>query len=185
MIKSPLFFIVKPFEGVRYQDSKKFGDSELIMNASVGNAEYTNRLAEVVELPMLYDGNIEVGDLLVVHHNTFRIMRTQMGKVVSSMKHIIKDLYWVDDYFIHIDKKGKASSRSPYLFLEPSKESSFYYGDRESKNKGVIKYTNDRLSQLGFEEGQEFAFKNHRDYRFNLFGEDYFKMDFESILISL
>lgn len=185
MIKSPIFFIVKPLDGDRYKDSKKFGNSELLMNASLDNPLYTNRLAEVVELPMMYEGDVEVGDLLVVHHNTFRLMRTQMGSMVSSMKHIIKDLYWVDDYFIHINKNGKASSRSPYLFLKPSQESSIFYGNRESKNKGVIKYTNDKLSELGFKEGEEFAFKNHRDYRFNLFGEDYFKMDFESILIAL
>lgn len=185
MIKSPIYFIVKPVDGDRYKNTKSFGDSELLMNASLENADYTNRLSEVVELPIGYKGDVEVGDLLVVHHNTFRLMRTQMGDMVSSMKHIIKDLFWVHDYYLHVDKEGNCYSRSPYVFLKPSVESSMWYGQRESKNKGVLKFLNKDLEELGFKKDREYAFKNHRDYRFTLFGEDYYKMDYQSILLEI
>ena len=51
-MKSVYNFVVKPI-GERYNNKKKIGDSELILNTEIHNHQYINRLAEVVSTPIV------------------------------------------------------------------------------------------------------------------------------------
>ena len=64
-------FIITPI-GKRYNNSKKVGDKELILNTDIFNHQYVNRLAKVIAAPLLFQSPINVGDEIVVHHNIFR-----------------------------------------------------------------------------------------------------------------
>ena len=64
-------FIVSPI-GQRYNNSKKVGEKELILNTEVFNHQYVNRKAKVIATPLLFSSPIKVGDEVVVHHNVFR-----------------------------------------------------------------------------------------------------------------
>ena len=70
-MKSLYNFIIKP-HGERYNNKKKIGDKELILNAEISHHEYVNREAVVIETPIVNKTNIKKGDIIIVHHNIFR-----------------------------------------------------------------------------------------------------------------
>ena len=61
-------FLVKP-KGSRYNNVKKIGDKELILNAEIFNHQYVNREAIVISLPKVVKTDIKVGDTVIIHHN--------------------------------------------------------------------------------------------------------------------
>ena len=60
-MKSVYNFVVTP-KGERYNNKKKVGDSELILNTEIFNHQYINRQATVISTPIIGNTNIEVGD---------------------------------------------------------------------------------------------------------------------------
>ena len=51
-------FIIKP-KGERYNNTKKVGDSELILNTDINRHEFTNREAVVISTPIIGDTDIQ------------------------------------------------------------------------------------------------------------------------------
>ena len=49
-MKSVYNFVVAPI-GKRYNNTKKIGDSELIINTDIYRHEFVNRLAKVISIP--------------------------------------------------------------------------------------------------------------------------------------
>ena len=70
-MKSVYNFVVTPI-GERYNNTKKVGDSELILNTEIFNHQYVNRKASVISTPIISDTDIQAGDDVIVHHNVFR-----------------------------------------------------------------------------------------------------------------
>jgi hypothetical protein len=70
-MKSVYNFVVTP-KGERYNNKKKVGDSELILNTEIFNHQFVNRTAIVKSIPLIGDTDIEPGDEVIVHHNVFR-----------------------------------------------------------------------------------------------------------------
>jgi len=70
-MKSVYDFIVKPING-RYNNVKKVGDVDLIVNTRIEEYKSISKVAEVVALPMSIKTDIKVGDIVVIHHNIFR-----------------------------------------------------------------------------------------------------------------
>ena len=70
-MKSIYNFVVKP-KGNRYNNTKKVGDSELILNTEIFNHQYINREAIVISIPIIGNTNIKTGDTIIIHHNVFR-----------------------------------------------------------------------------------------------------------------
>ena len=71
-MQSPFDFIVKPVNGKRYDNTKEVGGIELIVSTSEEDYRFSNRYAEVIEVPLRYKGPIAKGDTLLVHHNAFK-----------------------------------------------------------------------------------------------------------------
>ena len=63
-MKSVYNFVVKP-KGKRYNNTKKVGDSELIVNTEIFNHQYTNREAVVISTPIVGDTRIKPGDTVM------------------------------------------------------------------------------------------------------------------------
>ena len=82
-MKSPFYFIVNPLEDKRYDNVRKYGDNEFIISASKEDHKVTNRFAVVSSVPMYYKGPIKIGDVVVVHHNVFRIYNDMKGREKS------------------------------------------------------------------------------------------------------
>ena len=70
-MKSVYNFVVTPI-GQRYNNTKKVGDSELILNTEIFNHQYVNREAKVISVPIIGDTDIQPGDMVILHHNVFR-----------------------------------------------------------------------------------------------------------------
>ena len=82
-MRSPFYFITKPLKGRRYDNIKKIGDIDFITSVSQEDHMATNRFAEVVSVPLGYKGKIKSGDILLVHHNVFRIYYDMKGREKS------------------------------------------------------------------------------------------------------
>ena len=64
-MKSVYNFVVTP-KGERYNNSKKIGDKNLILNTEIFNHQYVNREAVVVSTPIVGDTDIKPGDIVIV-----------------------------------------------------------------------------------------------------------------------
>ena len=64
-------FVVEPI-GQRYNNSKKIGEKQLILNTEIYNHLHVNRLAKVLSIPKIGDTDIQIGDTVIVHFNVFR-----------------------------------------------------------------------------------------------------------------
>ena len=94
-MRSVYSFIVKP-KGKRYNNKKKVGDSELILNTEIFNHQYINREAEVIATPSAIKTEIKEGDTVILHHNVFRRWHNMQGVEKNSRSYIKEDLYAVD-----------------------------------------------------------------------------------------
>ena len=70
-MKSVYNFVVTP-KGDRYNNTKKIGDTELILNTRIEEHKNINRKATVLAIPKYYKTNVKVGDEVIIHHNIFR-----------------------------------------------------------------------------------------------------------------
>ena len=66
-MKSVYNFVVTP-KGNRYNNTKKVGDSELILNTEIFNHQYVNREAIVISTPIIGDTdiNLEIQLLFII-----------------------------------------------------------------------------------------------------------------------
>ena len=168
-MRSVYNFVVKP-KGERYNNSKKVGDSELILNTEIYNHQYINREAVVVSTPIIGNTDIKTGDTIIVHHNVFRRWHDQHGLERNSASYFDEDMYIVniDQIFAHkVESKWKPLKG--FLFLKPLKETNPLYNEKE-KLIGVVKYTDGSFKEgdlVGFRSlGQyEFIIDNERLYR--------------------
>src|SRR5210317_2213532 len=95
-MKSTFYYLIKP-KGERYNNTKKVGDKELILNTEIFNHQYISRQAIVVGLPTEFDTPIKEGDEMIVHHNLFRRWHNARGKEKNSTGYIDEDLYKASD----------------------------------------------------------------------------------------
>ena len=101
-MKSIYDFVVKP-KGSRYNNSKKVGDSELILNTEIFNHQYVNRQAEVISTPIIGNTDIKPGDTVIIHHNVFRRWHDVKGIEKNSRSYFNEDTYLVnyDQIFLY------------------------------------------------------------------------------------
>ena len=101
-MKSVYSFVATPI-GKRYNNVKKIGDEELIVNTEIFNHQYVNRKAKVLSVPIIGDTNMEVNDDVIVHHNVFRRWHNQYGKEKNSKSYFDENTYIVqpDQIFLY------------------------------------------------------------------------------------
>ena len=96
-MRSPFYFIVKPLDDKRYTNTKEIDGMDFITSTSEENHMASNRQGVVVATPLGYDGDIEVGDLLLVHHNVFKYYNDMKGRQKSGKSFFKDDLFlWVE-----------------------------------------------------------------------------------------
>ena len=102
-MQSPYSFIVKPIKGKRYNNTKNIGGVDFVISTSKEDHNFSNRQAEVIELPLGYKGPIQVGDILLVHHNVFKFYNDIQGKERSGKSFFKDDLFFIepDQYFAY------------------------------------------------------------------------------------
>ena len=160
-MKSVYNFVVKP-KGKRYNNAKKVGDSELILNTEIFNHQDVTRDAIVISTPIIGDTDIKPGDTIVVHHNVFRRWHNQYGEEKNSRSYFNEDTYLVNHDQIFLYKKDKQwIAPKGYCFVIPLKEQNPLNVDLEKPLQGIVKYTDGTIevnSLVGFTPNSEYEF---------------------------
>ena len=140
-MKSVYNFVVKPI-GKRYNNVKKVGDKELIVNTEIFNHQYVNRKATVISKPIIGDTDIDVGSDVILHHNVFRRWHNVKGVEKNSKSYFNEDTYIVQPDQIFLYKKfWQWHSPKGFCWVKPIKNKDKYANSETQENIGIIKYT--------------------------------------------
>ena len=169
-MKSVYNFVVKP-KGKRYNNTKKVGDSELILNTEIFNHQYVNREAIVISTPIIGNTNIKPGNTIVVHHNVFRRWHDVKGIEKNSRSYFNEDTYFINHDQIFLYKRNKEwIAPKGYCFVKPLKAIDQFNIESEKPLQGIVKYSDNTVdvnSLVGFTPNSEYEFivDNERLYR--------------------
>ena len=160
-MRSVYDFVVTP-KGNRYNNSKKIGGKDLILNAEIQNHLYINREAIVVSTPIIGETDIKPGDTVIVHHNVFRRWHNIKGVEKNSKSFFNEDTYFITDEQIFLYKRD-AEWKCPkgYCFVKPLKAIDMFNVDEEKPLIGIVKHTDGTVEKedlVGFKPGSKFEF---------------------------
>ncbi len=179
-------FIVHPLNNERYNNTQNTGGKELIINTSIERAKDVNRIGVVVSLPMNYDGNVIVGDQVVVQHNVFRTYFDGAGIMRESDWHIKDNLFFVQPELVYLIIRNEVKiSVDNFCFILPIFEEERWKGSVEQEHIGIVKYSNEGLRKEGVLEGDKIAFHNECEYEFEIDGDRLYRMKSHRILAKL
>lgn len=185
-MRMPDRFIVSPLNGEKFINTKQVGDKTLITNTSIEHASNVNRIGVVISLPLNYEGNILVGDHVVVQHNVFRTYFDGRGLTRESDAHIKDDLFQVLPELIYLIIRGDEKiAIDQYVFIAPIIEEKKWIGAVEQEHVGIVVYNNEILKKQGIESGDKIAFKQDSEYEFNIFDQKLYRVRTSSIMAKL
>ena len=165
-MKSVYNFVVKPI-GKRYNNVKKVGDKELIVNTEIFNHQYINRQATVISKPIIGNTNIDIGSDVILHHNVFRRWHNQYGVEKNSKSYFNEDTYIVQPDQIFLYKKfWQWHSPKGFCWVKPIKNKDKYANNETQENIGIIKYTDG-----SFKVNDLVGFTPQSNYEFIIDGE--------------
>ena len=160
-MKSVYNFVVKP-KGERYNNIKKVGDSELILNTDIYRHEFTNREAIVISTPIIGDTDIKPGDTVIVHHNVFRRWNDVKGIERNSRSYFNESTYFINHDQIFLYKRNnKWTAPKGYCFVKPLKAVDQFNVESEKPLQGIVKYSDGTVKVndlVGFTPNSEYEF---------------------------
>jgi hypothetical protein len=160
-MKSVYNFVVTP-KGKRYNNTKKVGNSELIINTEIYNHEYVNREATVISTPIIGDTNIKPEDTVIVHHNVFRRWNDVNGVEKNSRSYFNEDTYFINHDQIFLYKRNnKWIAPKGYCFVKPLKAINQFNIESEKPLQGIVKYSDgtvDVSDLVGFKPNSKYEF---------------------------
>ena len=156
-MKSIQNFIISPLNN-RYENEIKIGDKKLIINTSIEEFEFISRFAKVIAIPTAYKTDINIGDIVVVHHNIFRRWYDQQGSERNSASYFNEDLYFAapDQIYLY-NNNGNWKTFGDYCFIKPVKDKELV---------GFVKYNNKELKNKGINTGDLVGYPPKREWRF-------------------
>jgi hypothetical protein len=187
-MKSPFYFITRPKDGRRYNNTKSIGGIDFITSTSEEDHKFSNRYAEVVETPIGYSGPIQPGDTLLVHHNVFKFYNDMRGRQQSGKSFFKDDLFFIDDeQFFMYKKDGEWHAHDRYCFIKPvpTSESYIFKPFSEEPLVGIMKYPNEYLKSKGVYSGDTVCFKPDSEYEFDVDGEKLYRMYDHQVTIKI
>ena len=157
-------YVVEPL-GERYNNNKKIGDKELILNTEVYNHQYINREAKVLSIPKIGSSEIQPNDIVTLHHNVFRRWHDVKGKEQNSRSFLEENKYLVSQDQIYLYKPDKLTAEwsclNGYCFVQPIKDNSKLTAEAERPHIGIVKYSDGTVDVgelVGFNPISEFEF---------------------------
>ena len=170
-MKSVYNFVVTP-KGERYNNKKKVGDSELILNTEIYNHQFVNRTAIVKSIPLIGDTDIQPGDEVIVHHNVFRRWHNVKGIEKNSRSFFDEDTYLINQDQIFLYKRNNTwNAPKGYCFVKPLKAIDQFNIESEKPLQGIVKYSD------GIVEVNELVgFRPRSQYEFIVDGERLYRV---------
>jgi hypothetical protein len=182
-MRSIFSFIVKPV-GERYNNKVKVEDKELIINTKIESFKSVNNVAEVVAIPLAYSTDIKVGDIVVIHHNVFRVFYDIRGNKKNSRSYFMDDLYFCDLDQIYLYKNtGKWKAFGDRCFIKPIKNKDYLNISKEQRLIGILKYGNNSLEALKINEGDLVGYTPYGEFDFVIDGQRLYCMKSNDIVI--
>ena len=182
-MRSIFSFIVKPV-GDRYNNKIKVADKELILNTKIESFKSVNNFAEVVATPLAYSTDIKVGDIIVIHHNVFRVFYDIRGNKKNSRSYFKDDLYFCELDQIYLYKNtDKWKAFGDRCFVKPIKNKDYLSVDKEQKLIGILKYGNSSLEALKINEGDLVGYTPYGEFDFVIDGQRLYCMKSNDIVI--
>ena len=170
-MKSVYNFVVTP-KGQRYNNTKKVGDSELILNTEIYNHQHVNRVAKVISIPKIGDTDIQPGDEVIIHHNVFRRWHNIKGIEKNSRSYFDESNYFIslDQIFLY-KRKDKWVAPKGYCFVMPLKAQNPFNIDMEKPLQAIVKYSDGTV-----EVGDLVGFRPSSEYEFIVDGERLYRV---------
>ena len=160
-MKSVYNFVVTP-KGERYNNKKKVGDSELILNTEIFNHQFVNRTAIVKSIPLIGDTDIQPGDEVIVHHNVFRRWHNVKGIEKNSRSFFDENTYLINQDQIFLYKRfWEWQAPKGYCFVKPLKATNQFNVESEKPLQGIVKYSDGTVEVndlIGFRPSSEYEF---------------------------
>ena len=160
-MKSVYNFVVTPI-GERYNNTKKVGDSELILNTEIFNHQYVNRKASVISTPIIGDTDIQVGADVIVHHNVFRRWHNVKGIEKNSKSYFNESTYFISQDQIFLYKRyWEWKTPKGYCWVKPLKATDQFNIEQEKPLQGIVKYSDGTVNVndiVGFTPNSEYEF---------------------------
>jgi len=183
-MKSVSNFIVAPCDSL-YKNTKKIGDSSLLLNTSIESFRHVSKEAVVLATPSVYPGNpIQVGDTVMIHHNVFRSYYDMKGKEKRSSTYFKDDMYLVSPEQIYAYKNfDKWYAHLDYCFIKPILETSNLTTQKEQKHIGILKIGNSSLNKLKINPEDLVGFKPFGEFEFIIDDERLYCMKSNDIVI--
>ena len=170
-MRSVYNYVVKP-KGGRYNNSKKVGDKDLILNTEIFNHQYINRQATIISTPIISNTDIEVGDDVIVHHNVFRRWHNQHGQEKNSRSYFKEDTYIISQDQIFLYKTFWQWKTIPgFCWVKPIKNFNKLDVNQEQPLMGIIEY-----ADKGFNKGDLVGFTPNSEYEFVINGQKLYRV---------
>ena len=178
-------FIIQPKNG-RYTNEVNVGDKKLIINTTMDDHKFVNRVGVVMSVPLIGDTDLSVGDEVIVHHNVFRRFYDVRGVEKNSSSYFKEDMYfcYYDQIFLY---KHNNQWKAPgnFCFVKPilKKEKQIISDEKERKRIGILKYGNSSLEAFKIHEGDLVGFSPSSEYEFIIEEDRLYRMRTNDITI--
>ena len=167
-------FIITPKKS-RYNNTKKVGDKELILNTAIFNHQYVIRESIVKHVPIAVKTEIQPGDEIIVHHNVFRRWHNIHGEEKNSRSYIDKNIYAVsEDQIFAYKRNNNWRAIEGYCFIKPIKSNNKFDIEKERSAIGIMKYTDKNLYDIN--NGDLVGFTPITPYEFIINGERLYRI---------
>jgi len=176
-------FIVEPL-GDRYDNTKKIGDKDLVLNTKIESWKFVNRYAKVLQIPLAIKTPIKKGDTIIVHQNIFRRFYDMQGKQKNSRSYFKDNMYFVAIDQIYLYKNtSKWISFGDRCFVKPIKNSNPLLNRKEDPCVGILKIGNSSLEALKINPEDMIGFKPGAEWEFMINDERLYCMKSNDIVI--
>ena len=184
-MQSLFSFIVEPKNG-RYDNEVDIDGKKLIINTTMDDHKYVNRVGVVKSIPKIGKTNIKIGDEVIVHHNVFRRFYDVRGVEKNSSSYFKEDLYFCfyDQIFLYKqDNEWKAPF--DFCFVKPIVENKkqLITVQKERSRVGILKYGNSSLNAFKVNEGSLVGFSPSSEYEFVIDNNRLYRMQTNDITI--
>lgn len=177
-------YIVEPANG-RYNNKKNVEGQELILNTSVEDHKFVNRLGIIIETPIIKDEyDLQIGDEVIIHHNVFRRYYDMRGNEKNSRNYFEEDKYFCfsDQIFLY-KRSGKWYTPPGFCFVKPIKSTNNLTEDKEEPLTGVLKHLGSDLKSFGLQDSDLIGFTLNSEYEFVIEDERLYRVPLNSISI--
>jgi hypothetical protein len=183
-MKSVYDFVVSPIKS-RYNNTKKIGDKELVVNTEIFNHQFVSREAIVKSVPLIGETNIKVGDKVILHHNVFRRWHNMRGEEKNSRSFFDEETYFISEEQIFLYKSEDTNWRASkgYCFVKPIVSKDNLDTNIEEPLIGVLKYLDDSLEATGLQKDDLVGFSPDDEYEFVIDGQRLYRVMTQFITI--